>query len=111
MKALLAVVLTTIGSVAYAGVWTGKMQITNLYIQTTYDGVFINQPTMSTDASIMQCNRDMYFLPRTHVFFREIYSMLLSARATGKSINVYLDPCTTGVGGFRPLVSFIQDAD
>jgi hypothetical protein len=111
MKWFLAVALLAMSSFASAGAWTGKLPITSLYLHATYDGLFINQTVTSADPSIMQCNRDMYFLPRTHVFFKEIYAMLLSARATGSSVDLYLDACTTGVGGYRPIISFVRDAD
>ena len=107
MKGLVNVLILSISVLfmssvnAASGGSTGK--ITNIYWYEGHRGVLLKQEGMS---DLGECGRaDYYILDDGHPFFKEIYSLILSAHLSSQPLNLHLNGCVQGISRVKHVSS------
>ncbi len=86
---------------AASGVSTGK--ITKILWYEGHTGVLIKQEGMS---DLGGCGRaDYYILDDQHPYFKEIYSLILSAHISSQPLSLRLDGCVQGISRVKHIAS------
>ena len=84
-----------------SGSSSGK--ITTLLWYEGHTGVLVQQESMS---DLGGCGRsDYYILDDTHPYFKEIYSLLLSAHISLQPLSLYLDDCIQSMSRIKHVTS------
>lgn len=93
-KKLLVIFVLSISLNVHARTFVPTGQIKQLHFWETVDGLLvIHQNMINPDA----CQRnDQYILDYNHRFFKEIYSMMLSAHFAGQPMKLVIDGCYQG---------------
>ncbi|MCG9679149.1 MULTISPECIES: hypothetical protein [Vibrio] len=94
MKKLLLFTLTAlVSSSAFSGAWNTAGLITKVYPKPSRNGIyFVHESQVEND-----CKNNAYlFLKADDNLFKETYSLLLSAYASGKTVKIYAEGCQTG---------------
>lgn len=98
---LLLSLMAVFGSANAAGNSTGK--IITVYWHEGHTGVLIQQVGMS---DLGGCGRsDYYILDDGHPYFKEIYSLILSAHMTSQPLTLNLDGCIQGISRIKHVSS------
>ena len=86
---------------AASGGNTGK--VTTLLWYEGHSGVLIKQEGMS---DLGGCGReDYYILDDQHPYFKEIYSLILSAHISSQPLSLHLDGCVQGISRVKHITS------
>ncbi|WP_156312591.1 hypothetical protein [Marinagarivorans algicola] len=73
-----------------AGEWSGGGKITKILTKPSRNGIYFQHEKMINDGC---ASSSYYFLDAEQNLFKETYSLLLSAYASGKSINLLISGC------------------
>ncbi len=94
--------LFSLATNAASGSSSGK--ITNIYWYEGHTGVLLKQEGMS---DLGGCGRaDYYILDEEHPFFKEIYSLILSAHIASQPLHLNLNGCVQGISRIKHVSSF-----
>ncbi len=94
MKKIILIALLAFSSLGIsASEWNEAGKITKVYPKPSRNGVyFIHENMISGNCS----NGSNLFLSADENLFKETYSLLLSAYATGKPVKLYVKGCQSG---------------
>jgi hypothetical protein len=99
---LLSSLLFSVNLAAAAGHSTGK--ITTLLWYEGHIGLLIKQEGMS---DLGGCGRgDYYILDDQHPYFKEIYSLILSAHLASQPLEIHLNGCVQGISRIKHVSSY-----
>jgi hypothetical protein len=89
--------MTTVlsASTAFAASGSNTGRINTMFWFEGHDGLLVRQDGMT---DLGGCGRGDYFiLSSQHVFFKEIYAMLLSAHLSDLQVQISVTDCTQGI--------------
>ena len=99
---LLCGLLFLLPGVVLADGGTGPGKITNLQFFEGHSGLLVRHATMLDPDNCGR--RDWFILRSQHPFFREIYSLLLAANTSGKTVYLFISGCHEGM----PSIKHVQ---
>ncbi|MDX1303036.1 hypothetical protein [Photobacterium sp.] len=107
MKSVLIVcflcVITSFFNVAMAASGGSSGKIKTILWYEGHIGVLVKQEGMS---DLGGCGRaDYYILDDKHPYFKEIYSLILSAHISSQPLNLHLDGCVQGISRIKHISS------
>jgi len=101
MMVLSISLLSTIPARADSGDSYGKIK--NIYWYEGHTGVLLKQEGMS---DLGGCGRaDYYILDDGHPFFKEIYSLILSAHIASQPLTLHINGCVQGIPRVKHVLS------
>lgn len=91
----------------YAASWNTSGKITRIYLYSI-NGIYVMHENMINTDSCQ--NASNYVLKFDNPMYKEIYSLLLSAKLTQSNVKIYIDECTgTGTSGYPKIVHAILE--
>ena len=97
-------VVSIVWSSTTLGQWSDEGKILSIYPSSSHGGVLVQHERMPNPDGCP--NSTQYVLDKNHMFFTEIFSLLMSAQARGSNMNLHVDGC----GGFNnvyPVITFV----
>ena len=87
--------------ISLANGWSGETTILEIYPSPDNNGVFIKAASMPNPDN---CPSPSYFiLNKDNMFFKEVYTLLVSGQARKSTINLYLKGCS-GANNVHPQI-------
>jgi hypothetical protein len=97
------ILLILIQSSANAATGSSAGKITTIQWYEGHVGVLVKQEGMS---DLGGCGRsDHYILDENHAYFKEIYSLILTAHISSQPLILYLDGCVQGISRIKHVTS------
>jgi hypothetical protein len=103
VKLTVSFLLLISSSALFAASGASNGKITTLLWYQGHTGLLLKQEGMS---DLGGCGRaDYYILDNQHPFFKEVYSLILSAHISSQPLRLVVEDCTQGISRIKHVTS------